>query len=84
MSAVLGEAGDCALSALCVNSIVPEISRFLGIIIAMYYRDHTPPHFHAKYGEYEVTIEIASENVNGEFPPPAPFRLPWNGLGAQR
>lgn len=29
---------------------MPEISRFLGIIIAMYYQDHQPPHFHAKYG----------------------------------
>ena len=27
---------------------MPEISRFLGIIIAMYYNDHGPPHFHAK------------------------------------
>ena len=47
---------------------MPEISRFLGIVIAMYYRDHAPPHFHALYGEYEVTIEIASGLVNGDFP----------------
>jgi hypothetical protein len=47
---------------------VPEISRFLGIVIAMYYRDHAPSHFHALYGEYEVTIEIATGAVNGEFP----------------
>jgi hypothetical protein len=37
---------------------VPEISRFLGIVIAMYYNDHLPAHFHAKYGEYEVTVRI--------------------------
>jgi hypothetical protein len=37
---------------------VPEISRFLGIVIAIYYRDHGPPHFHARYGEYEVRVEI--------------------------
>ena len=30
---------------------MPEITRFLGIVIAMYYRDHSPPHFHAKYGD---------------------------------
>ena len=30
-----------------------EISRFLGIVIAMYYRDHAPSHFHEIYGEYE-------------------------------
>ena len=47
---------------------MPELSRFLGIVIAMYYRDHAPPHLHALYGEYEVTIEIASGLVNGDFP----------------
>ena len=34
---------------------MPTISRFLGIVIAMYWDDHSPPHFHAKYGEYEIT-----------------------------
>ena len=47
---------------------MPEISRFLGIVIAMYYRDHAPPHFHAIYGEYEVTVEIASGAVSGSMP----------------
>jgi hypothetical protein len=37
---------------------MPEISRFLGIIIAMLYRDHSPPHFHAIYGDYEISIEM--------------------------
>ena len=47
---------------------MPELSRFLGIIIAMYYRDHPPPHFHAIYGEYEITVEIVSGAVNGTMP----------------
>ena len=47
---------------------MPEISRFLGIVIAMYYRDHAPPHFHALYGEHEATISIATGEVNGDFP----------------
>lgn len=47
---------------------MPEISRFLGIIIRMYYRDHAPPHFHAEYGEYEVTVEITTGVVTGHFP----------------
>ena len=47
---------------------MPEISRFLGIVIAMYYRDHAPPHFHALYGEYEVLIGISTGDVNGTFP----------------
>jgi Domain of unknown function (DUF4160) len=47
---------------------MPEISRFLGIVIAMYYRDHAPPHFHALYGESEVTINISTGEVSGNFP----------------
>lgn len=47
---------------------MPEISRFLGIIIAMFYKDHAPPHFHAIYGEYEITVEIESGVINGQFP----------------
>ena len=45
-----------------------EISRFLGIIIRMYYRDHAPPHFHAMYGDYEILVEIESGIVTGKFP----------------
>ena len=29
---------------------MPEVSRFFGIVIAVYYKEHNPPHFHAKYG----------------------------------
>ena len=47
---------------------MPVISRFLGIIISMYWNDHLPPHFHAKYGEYEITINIASGVIEGKFP----------------
>jgi len=47
---------------------MPELSRFLGIVIAMYYREHGPAHFHAIYGDFEVTVEIESGLVNGDFP----------------
>ena len=48
---------------------VPRISAFYGIIIAMYFDDHPPPHFHAKYGEHQAQIAIASgEVLNGELP----------------
>jgi len=47
---------------------MPEISRFLGIVIRMYHRDNAPPHFHAKYGVYEITVEIESGVVAGTFP----------------
>jgi hypothetical protein len=37
---------------------MPEISRFLGITIALYFNDHNPPHFHVEYGEYQASIVI--------------------------
>lgn len=37
---------------------MPEISRFFGIIVAMYYDDHPPPHFHVRYGEHRAILEI--------------------------
>jgi len=51
---------------------MPEISRFLGIIIAMYYNEHNPPHFHARYGEYKIEIAIQTLSVLvGKLPPRA-------------
>ncbi len=47
---------------------MPEISRFYGIVIRMFYKDHNPPHFHADYQEYEATIEIESGIIKGEMP----------------
>lgn len=37
---------------------MPEISRFLGIIISMYFKEHAPPHFHAKYGGKRAAFSI--------------------------
>jgi len=48
---------------------MPEISRFLGIVIAMYYNDHAPPHFHARYGGNEIRVNIdTAEILSGSFP----------------
>ena len=47
---------------------MPEISRFLGIVIGMFYREHGPPHLHAAYGEYRVTVELETGKVAGQFP----------------
>ncbi len=47
---------------------MPVLSRFLGIIIAMYWNDHSPPHFHARYGDYEITVDINTGVVEGRFP----------------
>ena len=47
---------------------MPEISRFLGIIIYMNWGDHPLPHFHARYGDYEISVEIETGIVRGTFP----------------
>lgn len=39
---------------------MPEISRFFGIVIAMYYNDHSPPHFHVRYGEQKAIVAVPS------------------------
>ena len=51
---------------------MPEISRFFGIIIAMFYSEHNPPHFHARYGGDRVAIDIRTLRVlEGSLPPRA-------------
>jgi hypothetical protein len=63
---------------------MPEISRFLGIIIAMYHREHGPPHFHAVYGEYQITVQIETGIVSGQFPKRALRHvLEWLDLHAE-
>ena len=37
---------------------MPEISRFYGIVIGMFYDEHRPPHFHVRYGQYQAVITI--------------------------
>jgi hypothetical protein len=44
---------------------MPEISQFYGISVRMRYNDHPPPHFHARYGGQDVTIEIEIGRVQG-------------------
>jgi hypothetical protein len=50
---------------------VPEICRFLGIVITMYHREHEPPHFHARYAGQKITVRIADGGVERSFPPRA-------------
>ncbi|WP_296621106.1 DUF4160 domain-containing protein [Marivirga sp.] len=45
---------------------MPEISRFFGIIIKMYYNDHNPPHFHIEYQDYEAIINIEDGELTGK------------------
>ena len=49
---------------------MPEISRFLGIVITMYFNDHEPPHFHVRYGDWRATFAIdAVDLLEGRLPP---------------
>jgi uncharacterized protein DUF4160 len=48
---------------------MPELSRFFGIVIGVFYREHGRPHFHAVYGEFEGVIDIETgEVITGELP----------------
>jgi hypothetical protein len=48
---------------------MPTISRFFGVVIQMFWREHAPPHFHALYGEHEALIDIRTlEPIGGHLP----------------
>jgi len=48
---------------------MPEIARFYGIIIKLFFGDHPPPHFHAVYGEYVGLFNIDTlEMIEGDIP----------------
>ncbi|MGD0226286.1 MAG: DUF4160 domain-containing protein [Terriglobia bacterium] len=47
---------------------MPEISRFFGIVIGIFYSEHGAAHFHAVYGEHEITVEVESGKIHGQFP----------------
>lgn len=49
---------------------MPEISRFLGIVIHMYFNDHNPPHFHVTYENHEAIIAVENfKIIKGKLPP---------------
>ncbi len=48
---------------------MPEIARFYGIVIKLFFGDHPPPHFHAVYGEYVGLFDINTlEMIEGDLP----------------
>ncbi len=47
---------------------MPEICRFYGIILYLYWKDHNPPHVHFSYGEYDCNIRIIDRIVDGQAP----------------
>jgi hypothetical protein len=61
---------------------MPEISRFFGVLIAMNYNDHAPPHFHARYAGQKALISIEGLTVlEGRLPPRVlGFVVEWASL----
>lgn len=47
---------------------MPEISRFYGIVIHMYFNEHNPPHFHAEYQGYKISVTLQNGIVEGIMP----------------
>lgn len=54
---------------------MPRISSFYGIVIAMYYREHGRPHFHARYAGQEATLAIDTLEVLAGTLPARALRL---------
>lgn len=54
---------------------MPEIARFLGIVVAMLYNDHAPPHFHVRYGGHEASVVIDPPGLLAGRLPPRVFAL---------
>lgn len=51
---------------------MPTISRFLGMVITMYFEDHFPPHFHVRYSGSKALIRIEQPGLlEGDLPPRA-------------
>jgi hypothetical protein len=61
---------------------MPRLSEFYGIVIAMYWRDHSPPHYHASYGDHEALIVIADSSIHAGSLPRRALRLvrEWHRL----
>jgi hypothetical protein len=75
------EVGPNTGMSLATASAMPEISRFFGIVIRMFYKEHGTPHFHADYGSSRASIDIESGAVRGELPPRAlGLVLEWRAI----
>ena len=60
------------MASAIIRRHMPELSRFYGIVIAMYQNDHGPAHFHARYAGMKAKVRIdPSEVIAGELPPRA-------------
>jgi uncharacterized protein DUF4160 len=73
---------DWLSAAAATMLFVPRISEFYGIVIAMYYREHGVPHFHATYAGETVVIAIQTGDVIAGNVPARALRLvqEWSAL----
>ena len=62
---------------------MPEISRFFGIVIVMYYNENSPPHFHAKYAGQRAAFAISDLRIIEEGLPRRAISLVLESLSAQ-
>jgi hypothetical protein len=64
---------------------MPEISRFFGIVVQMYYNDHEPPHFHVRYSGQKALIAIEPLGIiRGQLSPRAlGLVMEWAALHRQ-
>jgi hypothetical protein len=70
LNSLLADLDDTGSDAVATHTgDVPEISRFYGIIINMFYADHALPHFHARCGGDSIAVEIDGDGIRGSFPP---------------
>jgi hypothetical protein len=63
---------------------MPRISSFYGIDIEMFFGDHAPPHFRARYGGDEALIVIASGEIYAGALPGRALRLVREWLDQHR
>jgi predicted lipid-binding transport protein (Tim44 family) len=63
---------------------MPEISRFFGIIIRMYYDDHAPPHLHAEYEGRKVLLDFQGNILRGALKSKTELQEDWELARARR
>jgi hypothetical protein len=77
----LEENDDGDAGAESHSAPMPELSRFFGIVISMFYDDHARPHFHARCGGESIAIEIDGDGMRGAFPSNRlPLLFAWRDL----
>ena len=62
---------------------MPEIGRFLGMVVTMYFEDHPPPHFHVRCGDHRAIVAIDTLEILAGTLPPRSLSLILDASGAR-